>query len=106
LRIAVVNENETNVIAVYASESGTRRLTATKLSVDELTLNVNLFLDQIGRMIEKTPSSVGAFQFAEFEVSAEISAKGSLVLLGTGGEAGAKGGLKFVFRRATGTGTA
>ena len=98
-----MDENENDVIAVYASESGTRRLSVTKLRIDELTLNVNLFLDQVGRMLEKTPSSVGAFHFVEFEVSAEISAKGSLVLLGTGGEGGAKGGLKFVFRRGTGT---
>jgi hypothetical protein len=102
--VAVANDREKNVIEVYASESGTRRLSATKLSVEELTVNVNLFLDQIGKMIEKTPSTVGAFQFAEFEVSAEISAKGTLVLLGTGGEAAAKGGLKFVFRRTTGAG--
>ena len=43
---------------------------------------------------------MGQFQFDAFEVSAQISAKGSLSLLGTGGQAGASGGLKFVFRRA------
>jgi hypothetical protein len=72
-----------------------------RLKLEELSENVNLFLDQMGTVLSKAPPRVGAFQFVEFEVHAEISAKGTLALLGTGGEAGATGGVKFVFRRAT-----
>lgn len=71
----------------------------TKLSIEDLSVNVNLFLDQMGGMLEKAPEKLGKFQFVEFEVHAEVTAKGMLALLGTGGEAGATGGLKFVFRR-------
>jgi hypothetical protein len=91
--------NDRNVIMVVAAESGTRRMPPAKLNIDELSLNVNLFLEQMGSVLEKTPPAVGSLQFVEFEVSAEISAKGTLSLLGTGGEVGATGGLKFVFRR-------
>lgn len=100
LEDCTVNEND--VIMVVAAESGTRALQPARLSVEELTINVNLFLGQIGKVLEKTPQSLGSFQFVEFEVSAEVSAKGTLALLGTGGEAAAKGGLKFIFRQAAG----
>ncbi len=36
-----------------------------------------------------------------FLVHAEVTAKGSLAILGSGGEVGATGGLRFVFRRST-----
>ena len=71
----------------------------TKLKVEDLSVNVNLFLEQMGGVLQKTPDNLGKFEFVEFEVHAEVSAKGMLAVLGTGGEAGATGGLKFVFRR-------
>jgi hypothetical protein len=77
----------------------TRGGRAKQLKVEELALNINLFIEQIGNILEKTPDKVGNFHFDEFEVSAEITEKGSLAILGTGGEVGATGGLKFVFRR-------
>jgi hypothetical protein len=69
------------------------------LKIEEFSGTVNLFINQIGGILEKTPEKLGKFQFVEFEVNAEVSAKGTLSLLGTGGEAGVTGGLKFVFRR-------
>jgi len=53
--------------------------------------------------LEKTPEKLGKFQFEEFEVYAEITGKGTLAILGTGGEIGATGGLRFVFRRSSNT---
>ena len=79
----------------------TRRGGMKQLKIEELALNVNLFIEQMGSILEKTPEKVGKFHFDEFEVSAEITGKGSLAVLGTGGEIGATGGLRFVFRRAT-----
>jgi hypothetical protein len=72
-----------------------------QLKVEELAVNVNLFIEQMGSILEKTPEKVGKFHFDEFEVSAEITGKGSLAILGTGGEIGATGGLRFVFRRSS-----
>ena len=74
------------------------------LKVEWLAENVNLFIGQMGALLEKTPEKVGRFQFDELEVHAEISGKGTLMLFGTGGEVGATGGLRFVFRRSSSSG--
>lgn len=92
-----MNDRETIfVVTADAARGGGLR---SRLKIEELSANVNQFLEQLGMLLGKTPERVGAFQFMEFEVHAEVSAKGTLALLGTGGEAGATGGLKFVFRR-------
>jgi hypothetical protein len=78
---------------------------AKPLKVDWLAENVNLFIAQMGALLEQTPEKLGKFQFDELEVHAEISGKGTLILFGTGGEVGATGGLRFVFRRAAPSGS-
>jgi hypothetical protein len=72
-----------------------------ELEVEVLAHNVNLFLGQIDSVLKKTPEEAGdgKFKLTEFTVSAEISAKGALVLMGTGVEAEGKGGLTFKFER-------
>src|SRR5947207_1515798 len=72
-----------------------------QLKVEELSVNINLFLEQVCSLLGKTPEKLGEFHFEEFEVYAEVTGKGTLAILGTGGEVGATGGLRFVFRRAT-----
>ncbi|GIL15503.1 MAG: hypothetical protein BroJett039_06760 [Chloroflexota bacterium] len=89
-----------DTILVVTGSSTTRGGNLRELKVEELSVNVTLFLEQMDRVLSKTPERLGEFQFVEFEVSAEVTAKGMLAILGTGGEAGATGGLKFVFRRA------
>jgi hypothetical protein len=87
-------------IWIVTAASETRGLGRREVKVDELSVNVNLFLDQLGSILERTPDKLGKFQFTEFEIHAEVSAKGTLAILGTGSEAGVTGGLKFVFHRA------
>ena len=72
-----------------------------QLKEEELAVNVNLFIEQMGSILEKTPEKLGKFHFDVFEVFAEITGKGSLAILGTGGEVGATGGLRFVFHRSS-----
>jgi hypothetical protein len=91
--------NDQDTILVVTSDTGTRSSIARKLKIDEFSVNVNLFLEQMNSVLEKTPEKLGKFQFVEFEVHAEVTAKGSLAILGAGGEAGAAGGIRFVFRR-------
>lgn len=88
-----------DTIWVITGEPATRSRGMRELKIEELSVNVNLFLDQMNDVLAKSPEKLGKFQFVEFEVHAEVSAKGTLALLGTGGEAGATGGIKFVFRR-------
>ncbi len=78
-------------------DGGSRRLKS--LRVEELAININLFIEQMGDILEKTPEKLGKFHFDELEVHAEITGKGTIALFGTGGELGATGGLRFVFRR-------
>ncbi len=70
-----------------------------ELKVDKLSLNVQIFLEQMNSILEQTPDTVGKFQLDEFEVHAEVTAQGTIAMLGTGVQAGATGGLGFVFRR-------
>jgi hypothetical protein len=92
---------EKDTVWVFTSEVATTRRGGglKQLKVEELSVNVNLFLEQMGAILEKTPEKLGKFHFEEFEVHAEVTGKGTLAILGTGGEIGATGGLKFVFRR-------
>jgi hypothetical protein len=94
-----MSEQDQNTIEVVTGDVATRSRNRKQLKVSELADNVNQFLDQMGGILASTPKSIGQFQFTEFEVHAEVTAKGSLAILGTGGEAGATGGLKFVFKR-------
>lgn len=91
-----------DTIWVVTGDSITTRGGRSKaLKVDELSVNINLFLEQMGSLLEKTPEKLGKFHFEEFEVHAEVTGKGTLAILGTGGEIGATGGLRFVFRRSS-----
>jgi hypothetical protein len=92
-----------DIIEVIASEPlatrGGSAKQAKTLKVEVLADNVNLFIGQMGEILEKTPEKLGKFHFEELEVHAEVTGKGTLALFGTGGELGATGGLRFVFRR-------
>jgi hypothetical protein len=92
------------ILVVTGDAVSTRGGGVKPLKVDELSVNVNLFIEQMGGLLEKTPEKLGKFQFEEFEVYAEITGKGTLAILGTGGEVGATGGLRFVFRRSSSSG--
>ena|SRR5438552_3566779 len=72
---------------------------AQPLEVEKLSVNVNLFVQQMGKVLESTPEKLGKFHFDEFEIHAEISADGTIAVLGSGVHAGVGGGLRFVFRR-------
>jgi hypothetical protein len=72
---------------------------AKPLKVEVLAENINIFIGQMGTILEHTPEKLGKFNFEELEVHAEVTGKGTISLFGTGGEIGATGGLRFVFRR-------
>ena len=91
-----------DTILVQTVDTETKR--SSKGSVKELNVqvlgdNVNLFLSQIETVLETSPEEVGKFKLAKFVVTAEVSATGKLVIMGSGGEASAKGSLQFEFER-------
>jgi hypothetical protein len=74
------------------------------VDITNLQEQVNVFLQQLDRVMSETPEKVGGFHLAEFEVSAGIvvEAKGGVQLaLLANAEAGGgiNAGLKFVFKR-------
>lgn len=92
--------SDKGVIAVRTGDSTSMRgAPAKELKVEVLAENVNLFLTQIETMLETAPDEVGKFRFTEFSVSAEVSANGKLVLLGSGVETSVQGSLTFKFER-------
>lgn len=93
-------DKQQNTILVSTSGLANARGKSSKeIQVDVLGENVNLFIAQIGSILEKTPDHIEKFRLTQIAVSAEISAKGSLILLGTGVETEGKGGITFVFTR-------
>jgi len=100
-KIAVIAVDET-----AAMRSIGEKLTGMiEIDASQLAVSINLFLTQMDEVMTKTPETVGKFQLAEVEVSAEITTKGQVVLWGVGGEVGAGGGIKFVFRKGQVTST-
>lgn len=69
------------------------------VDVYALSENVNVFLTQMNTVLENTPEATGGFHLTEFTITAEISGKGTLTLLGSGGELAASGGITFKFEK-------
>ena len=70
------------------------------LSAEKLKQNMGEFLEVIQEVFAQAnkPIELG-MQLDELELSVEINGKGQVSLLGTGGEAGAKGAIKLKFKR-------
>ena len=95
-------ENQEHNVQVIVSGDGVVRgknRNTKNISVQDLSTNINMFVEQVNIILSTTPEKVGGFRLDEIEIHAEITAKGSLAILGTGGEVGGSGGLRFVFRR-------
>jgi hypothetical protein len=73
-----------------------------RLSADDLKQNMGEFLDVVEEAFEKAEKPKSAMRLEEVELSVEINGKGQVSLLGTGGEAGAKGAIKLKFKRKDG----
>lgn len=70
-----------------------------ELPAEELATNLNSFFAAMNDIVAKLPVCLGEFKMEEITLSVEISAKGTVSLLGTGGELGATGGLTFTLKR-------
>jgi hypothetical protein len=62
------------------------------------------FLASMQSVISGVADRVGEYRLDEVVISAEVSAKGQVSLLGTGGEIGGNAGLTFTFKRVTAPG--
>ena len=75
------------------------RYQRTKLSSDQLRDNLGEFLDSLEKVVQRIPGAMGGFSVETVTLSAEISAKGTVSLVGTGGEVGATGGIAITLKR-------
>ncbi|OOC01938.1 Pepco domain-containing protein [Amycolatopsis azurea] len=71
------------------------------VKIEVLQARVAGFLEAMQAVIDKAPEPQKGFALDQIQVAVEISAKGHLSLLGTGGELAGKGGLTFTFKRKT-----
>jgi hypothetical protein len=70
-----------------------------ELSTKDLALRLQNFLGAMDEIVGQLPATLGGFDLKEMTLSVEISAKGQVSLLGTGGEIGTTGGLTFTLKR-------
>jgi hypothetical protein len=60
------------------------------------------FLSAIEETFEQADKAKSQMQLEELKLSVEINSKGQVSLFGSGGEAGAKGGIELIFKRNNG----
>lgn len=75
------------------------RLGRGTVSAHDFADQVSGFIENMKAVLDRLPRFVGEFEIDQIAISAEISAKGKVALLGSGGELGGKGGLTFTFRK-------
>jgi hypothetical protein len=75
------------------------RLGRAEVPVDVFHARVNRFLEAMRGVIADVPAAFGKYQLDQVTISAEVSAKGQISLLGSGGELAGKSGLTFTFKR-------
>jgi len=78
---------------------GELRYGRAQIPVELLQQRVTEFLQSMGEVLEKVPAAMSGFELDQVQVTAELSAKGTVSLLGAGGELAGKGGLVFTFKR-------
>jgi len=101
---------ETNVLSIlgYEGEEEERgildnRLVRGVVDVQRLEEEVRAFLGTMEKVISNLSQEMGNYRMETISVTAEVSAKGQVSLLGSGGEMGGKGGLTFTFKRSSAT---
>jgi hypothetical protein len=75
------------------------RLARTQIPTDLFRQRVANFLASMREVITALPDAYGDYSLDQIQISAEVSAKGQLSLLGSGGELSGRAGLTFTFNR-------
>ncbi|MCZ0991815.1 hypothetical protein O1M54_51015 [Streptomyces diastatochromogenes] len=75
------------------------RAARTEIPAEELQSRLGEFVATMRGVIDSLPQKSGEFQLNEVTFSAEVSAKGTVSLLGSGGELAGKAGITFRLTR-------
>jgi hypothetical protein len=90
--------NEDDVRGLFRK---TEEVRIARVQIPSNTLRENLaaFLTNMSQVIEHLPEQIGGLSIDSLSISMEVSAKGTVSLLGTGGELAGKGGLTLSLKR-------
>ncbi|QDI70287.1 hypothetical protein CD934_17460 [Streptomyces calvus] len=75
------------------------RTARTEIPAEELRSRLHDFVTTMHGVLASLPQRAGEFQLDEVSFSAEVSAKGTVSLLGSGGELAGQAGITFTFTR-------
>jgi hypothetical protein len=81
------------------SRSQEMRFGRGEIAPSDLQRRLESFLNAMRQVIGNLPQKMDNWEMSTVTLTAEITAKGSVNLLGTGGELSGKGGLTFAFVR-------
>lgn len=84
---------------LVSAEGVTRSRAPRELPVELLSTNVNIFIGQLGQIVDNVPPALRSYDLEEISFTAEVTGRGELSLLGSGVSVEAKGGLTFKFKR-------
>jgi hypothetical protein len=73
------------------------RLGRAEIPVDVFRDRVSGFLESMRQVITDLPQAFGGYELDQVTISAEVSAKGQISLMGSGAELAGKSGLTFTF---------
>jgi len=98
----------TETISIFGPEEGDDRLfgrqsgrpmVRTEIAASELAAKMQSFLRGMSEVLGNASREAGEYELSEVTVKAEVSAKGTVSIFGSGGEVGGTGGLEFKFVR-------
>ena len=64
-----------------------------EVKISTLTEQMQKVVSGLKEVLQNLPAQLGQFNLTEMQIALEISAKGKVSVLGSGGEAGGKGGI-------------
>lgn len=80
------------------------KLGRSEVPTEEFSHRVTAFLESMRQVITNLPEAFGHYELDQITISAEISAKGQVSLLGSGGELAGTAGITFQFTKRVPTG--
>jgi hypothetical protein len=74
-------------------------LSVSPVKLEDLKNSIGSFLNKMQTIMDELPKFTKEYQLDTIEIQANLSASGKVSLLGTGGEIGGSGGIKFVLKK-------
>lgn len=94
LWVIAVQADADNALGTDVEES-----VLTKVNSENVQKSIKETLEIVSTTVESIPDNHKKFVLDEFEVKLQITAEGSVAILGTGVGLGCEGGLTFTFKR-------